>query len=161
MIYNSFTGRVRNNEGAVMVLVLLVLVATILIGTTLMRSTTIETKIAGNERRIIQDFNKVDSAAEIALVHSTTFADHVKDNVGMSYDFTTSGILSGEMIDLETLMVTLQNKGNPPTAQSGKWVYSVSGKTNLEARYYKVDARHRGENVDVLVFKILPRAQKE
>ncbi|HPW68976.1 MAG: pilus assembly PilX N-terminal domain-containing protein [Deltaproteobacteria bacterium] len=161
MIHKYFSGRIQNNEGAVMVLVLLVLVATILIGTTLMRSATIETKIAGNERRVIQNFNKVDSASEIALVHSTTFADHVKDNVGMAYDFTTSGILSGEMIDLETLTVTLQRRGNPPTAMNEKYVYSVAGKTELEARYYKVDARHQGENVDVLVFKILPRAQKE
>lgn len=161
MVHKFIPGRVQNNEGAVMVLVLLVLVAAILIGTTLMRSTTIEAKIAGNERRVIQNFNKVDSAAEIALVHSTTFADHVKDDVGMAYDFTTSGVLTGEMIDLETLMVTLQRKGNPPTAQSDKYVYSVGGKTNLEARYYKVDARHQGENVDVLVFKILPQAQKE
>ncbi len=160
MVHKYFSGRIHNNEGAVMVLVLLVLVATILIGTTLMRSTTIETKIAGNERRVIQNFNKVDSASEIALVHSTTFADHVKDNVGMAYDFTTSGILTGEM-SVETLMVTLQRKGNPPTAQSDKYVYSIGGKTNLEARYYKVDARHQSENVDVLVFKMLPRAQKE
>ncbi len=161
MTYKSLPGRVRNNDGAVMVLVLLVLVATILIGTTLMRSTTIETKIAGNERKIIQNFNKVDSAAEIALVHSTTFADHVKDTVGMTYDFTTSGILTGEMSDLETLTVTLQKTGNPPTANSGEHVFSVADKSGLEARYYKMDARHQGENVDVLVFKMLPKAQKE
>lgn len=144
-----------------MVLVLLVLVATILIGTTLMRSTTIETKIAGNERRVIQNFNKVDSAAEIALVHSTTFADHLKDITGKIYDFTTSGVLTGEMSDLETFRVILQKKGNPPTAINDKHVYSIDGNLDLEARYYKMDARHQSENVDVLVFKMLPKAQKE
>jgi hypothetical protein len=161
MYKRYFYKKIQNDEGAVMVLVLLVLMATILIGVTVMRSATIETRIAGNERRIIQNFNKVDSAAEIALVHSTTFADHLKDVKGTIYDFTTSGLLTGNISDLEVLTVTLQEKGNPPTAFNDKFVYGISGKTNLEARYYKVNSRHENEDVDVLVFKMLPKAQKE
>ncbi len=161
MLDGNYPGLVHNRQGAVMVLVLMVLLATILIGVTLTRTATIETKIAGNERIIISNFQKVDSAAEVALTHSDWFSSHLKNIKGLVCDFTTSGLLTGSLQDVEDLTVTLDNIGNPPPAANDKFVYSIGGKTNLEARYYKVSSHHEGENVDVLVFKMYPKAQED
>ena len=50
------TGRWNNEQGAVLVMVLIVLVAAAVIGISTMRSTLVETKIAGNERSYQQAF---------------------------------------------------------------------------------------------------------
>ncbi len=151
---------VRDNEGMVLILVLIVLVATIIIGTTVMRTTTVDTKITGNERIVMQNFNKSESGTEFALDDHISFVGTLGIAMNTIYTYTTTGTLPSDLDDLDELSVSLFHKGAPPIAESDEYVYGIGGENELESRYYQVNARRGNEQVEVSAFKMFPRVSE-
>ncbi|MCD6569388.1 MAG: hypothetical protein J7L53_01660 [Deltaproteobacteria bacterium] len=138
----------EGQEGMVLVLVLLVLVAAVIIGTTVMRSSTIETKIVGNERIYKQDFYLAESAGNYTIANFDIFASSVAMNMNTTYDFSSQlpgdSIISNAAISLE-----LFREG---TSQVG----SGSSATQLITRYYRAVSTLNNQTIEIGVWKNFP-----
>ena len=137
-----------NKEGMVLVLVLLVLVAAVIIGTTVMRSSTIETKIVGNERIYKQDFYVAESGIDYALATSAIPMSSIGLTINGTYSYSSLGlpvILSGTNINLRLTKIT-----NPPVGSG----FSVD---DFKAHYYRVASSKSNQAIDVGAWKAFPK----
>ncbi|OPZ25740.1 MAG: hypothetical protein BWZ01_02385 [Deltaproteobacteria bacterium ADurb.BinA179] len=138
----------RNREGAVLILVLIVMVAAIIMGVMMTRTSSLESKMAGNERRYITDFANIESAVSLALIQSTGALAAVATTSGNSYTFP-----DGTLPDGTNLTVTLEDIRKPPVGSG----YDPS----FRARFYLFEASddEDNQNLDVGAYKVFPPAQ--
>ncbi|MEA3222850.1 MAG: pilus assembly PilX N-terminal domain-containing protein [Thermodesulfobacteriota bacterium] len=135
-------------QGMVLVLVLVVLLAAIVIGITVMRSSTIEARIAGNERIYKQDFYVAESGIDYALVTSAIPMSSIGLTINGTYNYSSLGlpaILSGTGINLRLIKIT-----NPP-------VGSGFSANDFKAHYYRVASSKTNQAIDVGAWKAFPK----
>jgi Tfp pilus assembly protein PilX len=142
--------QIKNEDGAVLVLVLLVLIATIIIGTTLMKSSATETKIAGNERVYQQDFYTCEAAGELtkARFDSIVSTLNLEQNIPVNISSSING--TGPVTN-STVTLTLINKGNPPDS-------SGMGVASSYANFYEIKTTVNGKTIRKGVWKAFPKS---
>jgi hypothetical protein len=139
----------NDNNGMVLIMVLLFMITSIIIGITLMISSMTETKIVGNERLYNQDFYLAESAGELiipqfdTLVSSTTWTEDTRVDV-------SDLMPSGSIVDGINVGMTLRRTGSPPTG-------SGSSATKTTAFYYRVDSTVNNHNIEIGVWKAFPK----
>ncbi|MGC9323719.1 MAG: PilX N-terminal domain-containing pilus assembly protein [Desulfomonilia bacterium] len=140
----------NDQEGMVLVLVLVVLVAAIITGVTIMRTSSLETRMAGNERTYTVNFNSLESATTYALIAHTSALSSIATSIGASYTFP-AGSLPG-MIQQTQLSMELARIAKPPKGKG----YDPSQK----ARFYRVQALENTstQNLTVGAWKAFPPA---
>lgn len=142
----------RNNEsGAVLVLVLIVLVATAVIGMAAMRSTLIETKIAGNERAYQQAFYVADASGECAIERFDAIVSGLSLQEDAPEDISDSVNKVNPLNDA-SVTITHARKGIPP-------VSSGTSSANTYANFYIIRSTINGEVVSHGVWKAFPKAE--
>ena len=118
----------KDEKGMVLILVLIVLVASIIMGVMIIRSASLESRMAGNERRYLENFADIESAMNLALVQNTASLAAVSDNRSSNVYIIRSGSLpSGTRVT-----ITLTNIRKPPVGKG----YDPSQR----ARYYTFQA---------------------
>ncbi len=138
----------RDKEGAVLILVLIVMVAAIIMGVMMTRTSSLESKMAGNERRYITDFANIESAVSLVLIQNTAALAAVATTPGNSYTYP-----GGTLPDGTNVTVTLEAVRKPPVGSG----YDPS----FRARFYLFEASDDGNNqkLDVGAYKVFPPAQ--
>ncbi|HDP25261.1 MAG TPA: hypothetical protein ENN34_07435 [Deltaproteobacteria bacterium] len=140
--------RWNDQNGMVLVLVLIVLVAAIITGVTLMRTSSLETRIAGNERAFTVSFNNLESATTYALIAHTAALGSVATSIGASYTFPSGNL--PEIITQTDVSMELTRIAKPPKGRG----YDPSQK----ARFYRVEAESSvsSQNLSVGAWKAFP-----
>lgn len=146
----SFKRLVKDDDGAVLVMVLIVLVATIIMAVIMMRTSTLESRVAGNERRYVLDFASLESAVNLAMVQTTTALTAVMDVQGATYTYPEGAVPEGVRVTL-----TLEREGKPPVGSKID--------PSFRARYYIIDAtdENTGQEIQAGVYKVFPKAPEE
>ena len=90
----------KDEKGMVLVLVLIVLVASIIMGVMIIRSASLESRMAGNERRYLENFADIESAMNLALVQNTASLAAVSDVIDSSYVNTSGYLPSGTRVTI-------------------------------------------------------------
>ena len=146
---------IKDEKGVVLILVLIVLVASIMVGVMIIKNSSMEARIAGNERRYLTHFADIESAANLILVENTQSVLSVSDVIGAS--FTTVGgasIPPGSLMPAGTsVTVTLDNIG-PPLVGKGN-------STILRTRYYTLQILNSADDQKLTVgaYKVFPEGQ--
>jgi len=145
----------KDQEGMVLILVLIILVAAIITGVTIMRTSALEARIAGNERVYTDNFNNLESAVTLALTTNTLALGTVSTNIGNTYAYPEDSVksfLPAHSFDID-LKLTLSDIKKPPKGSGSD--------PNMKARYYTIQATHAGgsQSLTVGVYKIFPQAQ--
>lgn len=138
----------KDRDGAVLILVLIVMVAAIIMGVMMTRTSSLESKMAGNERRYITDFANIESAVNLVLIQNTAALAAVATTSGNSYDYP-----GGTIPDGTNVTVILEHIKKPPVGSG----YDPS----FKARYYLFEASDDGgnQNLDVGAYKVFPPVQ--
>ncbi|MEA3222869.1 MAG: PilX N-terminal domain-containing pilus assembly protein [Thermodesulfobacteriota bacterium] len=136
----------NNQEGMVLVLVLVVLLAAIVIGITVMRSSTIEARIAGNERAYKRDFYTAESAGNYAVANFDAFASSTIINMNTTYPLSPP---VGSMISSATISVQLTRTGTSPVGEG-------TSATQVTTNYYKIISDINNQNIEIGVWKNFP-----
>ena len=142
---------VKDQEGVVLILVLIVLVAAIIVGVMIIRSSVQESRIAGNEQRYLTQFANLESAVNLILIENTQSIASVSDGIGNTFT-TVAG--SGNSLPTGTsVTVTLTNIG-PPLVGTGNM-------TNFKTRYYNIVATDSTDDQRVTIgaYKVFPSGQ--
>lgn len=149
----------KDQTGAVLVLVLIVLVASIIMGVMIIRTSVLESRMAGNERRYLQTFADLENAVTLAVVTNTAAIIAVATTEGRTYTYSDATVQNslpdnGNNDNIQ-LSITLSDIGNPPKG-------SGSGDpSKTQARYYTIRASEKtggGQPISVGVFKLFPKA---
>ena len=138
----------KDRDGAVLILVLIVMVAAIIMGVMISRTSSLESRMAGNERRYITDFANIESAVNLVLIQNTAALAAVATTSGNSYTYP-----DGTVPDGTNVVVTLESVRKPPVGTG----YDPS----FRARYYLFEASDDGgnQNLDVGAYKVFPPVQ--
>jgi hypothetical protein len=144
----------KDQEGAVLVLVLIVLVASIIMGVMIIRSSVLESRMAGNERRYLQTFADLENAVTLALVTNTQALISVATTEGKSFTYSDSSVQSylPDNNDNIQLIITLSDIAKPPKGSGND--------PSLKARYYTIRASEKtggSRSIDVGAFKVFPQ----
>ncbi len=141
----------KDQEGVVLILVLIVLVAAIIMGVMIIKSSIQESRIAGNEQRYLTQFAKIESAANLILIENTQSVASVSDVIGNT--FTTVAGAGNSLPTGTSVTVTLTNIG-PALVGTGN-------STNLKTRYYTIVATDSTDDqrVNVGAYKVFPSGQ--
>ena len=141
----------KDQEGVVLILVLIVLVAAIIMGVMIIKSSVQESRIAGNEKRYLTQFAKIESAANLILIENTQSVASVSDGIGNT--FTTVAGAGNSLPTGTSVTVTLTNIG-PALVGTGN-------STNLKTRYYTIVATDSTDDQRVTVgaYKVFPSGQ--
>jgi hypothetical protein len=145
---------IRNQEGMVLILVLVVLVAAIITGISIMRTSSLETKVAGNEHVYAQNVYELESATTYAVITHTTAISSVATSTGTSYTFPKDSLPDEiNKTDLSMELVTIKK---PPL---GKGI----DPSLFKARYYRIDASDDSGNqtLQVGAWKPFPAQQNQ
>jgi Tfp pilus assembly protein PilX len=102
----------KDEKGVVLILVLIVLVASIIMGVMIIRSSVLEARMAGNERRYLTRFFDLESAVNFAVVENTAALGAVATTEGNVYDYPTTSLPAGI-----TVRVTLSDVRKPPVGK--------------------------------------------
>lgn len=139
---------IKDEQGVVLILVLIILVASIIIGVTMIRSSVLEARIAGNEQRFIIGFDNLETAVNLFAIESTAGLIALTDSVGATYNFAHPSLPADTSVT-----VTLTKIGKPPVGSINM--------VNMKARYYQIDATDNatGQTVTSGVYKVFPAAQ--
>ncbi len=138
----------KNEDGMVLVMVLLVLMVTIVVGILLARTSFIETKIAGNQAHYKTNLYLIESAAEWAMLrNSAAFAD-IGTTINGVYTYNAES-LPNEISDV-TISVRLTAISKPPLA-------SGTDPARFKARYYRISASKDGQSVLIGAYKAFPK----
>lgn len=138
----------EKDDGMILVIVLLVLVSAIIIGITVMSSSTIETKIIGNERIYKQGFYTAESGVDYAIENSVAAMTTIGVSLNGTYTYPSSTLPS--MLGNTTISIMLTNITNPPVGSG----FSVN---NFSAHYYRIDSTDTGQTIEVGVWKAFPK----
>ena len=142
--------QLKNEDGAVLVLVLLVLVAAIIIGTTLMKSTATETKIAGNERVYQQDFYACEAAGELTKARFDLIISNFNLVQDTPVDVSGSINGTGPVINSQ-VTINLKRSGNPPDN-------SGMGVASSYANFYEIRTTINSKTIRRGVWKAFPKS---
>jgi Tfp pilus assembly protein PilX len=136
----------KDRQGAVLVLVLIVMVAVIIMGVMMTRSSSLESRMAGNERRYIEDFAALETASNLGLMQNTAALTSIADSTGATYTYTAGSLPEGVSVSME-----LKFTRKPPRG-SGSQV------TGLRARYYSIEATNTAGNqkIEMGAYKVFP-----
>jgi len=133
-----------NDNGTVLVLVLVVLVVTIITSITLMKNTTTEAKMVVNEKEHQQDFYDAISANETAIAETVCAVTTIGISVGDTYTYP------GADIPAETdVRIELKKIGKPPIGKG----YGMK----LRARYYQTESSKGEHSIRVGAYKNFPK----
>jgi Tfp pilus assembly protein PilX len=145
---------IKNQEGMVLILVLVVLVAAIITGISIMRTSTLETKIAGNERIYAQNVYELESATAYAVITHTTAISSVATSTGASYTYPKD--LLPDTIYNTNLSMELVAIKKPPL---GKGI----DPSLFKARYYRINASEDSgsQTLQVGTWKTFPVQQDQ
>ncbi len=140
----------KDQEGVVLILVLIVLVAAIIMGLMIIRSSVQESRIAGNEQRHLTQFVDLESAVNLILIENTQSVSAVSDLIGTSTSTMPAPGNSGSTVKV---VVTLTNIG---TALIG-----TGNSTNLKTRYYTIKATDNTDDQSLTIgaYKVFPSGQ--
>jgi Tfp pilus assembly protein PilX len=141
---------IKNNEGVVLVMVLLVLIATIIIAVFVTRSSTTETKIAGNERIYKQNYYAAESGADYAMANNSPALAWLGINVGSTYQYATTTLPTTISNTAVTVRLTSITKPKPGTG------FSVN---DFRFRNYQIVSTDSGQAVEIGAWKAFPKAQ--
>jgi hypothetical protein len=135
----------KDEKGMVLVLVLIVLVASIIMGVMIIRSASLESRMAGNERRYLENFADIESAMNLALVQNTASLAAVSDIINSTYVNTSGYLPSGTRVT-----ITLTSIRKPPVGRGFD--------PSQRARYYNFQATDSEDEQRVTVgaYKIFP-----
>ncbi|HPC48447.1 MAG TPA: PilX N-terminal domain-containing pilus assembly protein [Deltaproteobacteria bacterium] len=135
----------EDKDGAVLVMVLIVLVAAIIIGVVMMRSSTLESRMAGNERRYILDFANLESAVNLALAQNTSALSAIGVSVANSFTYSAMSMPGGASVT-----VRLERISKPPVGSG----YDPS----FKSRYYTFSATdsEMNQRIEVGAYKVFP-----
>ena len=97
----------RNEDGVVLVMVLLVLMATIVIGIFLVRTSFIETKIAGNESKYMKNLYIAESATDWTMLNSSPALASIGLTINGTYTYSTASFTNAGEISDATINVRL------------------------------------------------------
>lgn len=138
----------NNERGAVLILVLLVLVAAIIAGVALTRSSVLDAKIAGNERRRVETLNQLESAAAHVFIVNTTALSSLATTTGKQVSYKKSDLPNAcgnanVSITLQAVKKMIPGRGYDP---------------GLRARYYVIDAMDEAgeQHLRVGTYKVFP-----
>lgn len=140
-----------NESGAVLVMVLIMLVATAIIGMVAMRTTLIETKIAGNERTYQQSFYVADSSNECTIERFDAIVSGLSLQKDIPEDISDAVNEVNPLNDASTT-ITYTRQGTPP-------VSSGTSAANTYANFYTIRSTINGETVTHGVWKAFPKAE--
>jgi hypothetical protein len=143
------TGRWNSEQGAVLVMVLIVLVAAAVIGIATMRSTLVETRIAGNERAYQQTFYAADAAGEVTISRFDPILSSMSLQKDVPVDISTS-VNEANPLQSADVTITFTRKGTPPDN-------SGTSAANSFANYYVISSTINGETVSHGVWKAFPK----
>jgi len=138
----------KNEDGMVLVMVLLVLMATIVVGIFLARTSFIDTKIAGNEAQYKKNLYLIESAAEWAMLKNSAAFANIGTTINGFYTYQASS-LPGEISDV-TITVRLTAISKPPLS-------SGTDPARFKARYYRISASRQGQTVLIGAYKAFPK----
>ena len=138
----------KNEDGMVLVMVLLVLMATIVVGVMLARTSFLETKIAGNESRYRKNLYLAESASDWAMLNNSAAFANIGITINGLYSYGAAS-LPGDINDA-TITVRLTSISKPPLA-------SGTDPSRFKARYYKISASRQGQTVLVGAYKAFPK----
>jgi hypothetical protein len=138
----------RNQDGVVLVMVLLVLMATIVVGIMLARTSFIETKIAGNESRYRKNLYLTESASDWTMLNSAVAFANLSTTIDGIYTYDKANLPSD--ISDATITVRLTSISKPPLA-------SGTDPARFKARYYRISASRQGQTVLVGAYKAFPK----
>jgi hypothetical protein len=146
--------RLMNNEsGLVLMLVLIVILVALFIGVMLMKSTTVETRIAGSDLVYQQEFYQCESAGDLTLAQfdglvSTQIMD---EKTNTTLDVTSS--VSSRIKARDTKVTISYVRSSNPPVNSG-----MSPATTI-TRYYVVRAVVNGKVIEKGVWKSFPKVE--
>ena len=145
----------RNEDGVVLVMVLLVLMATIVVGIFLARTSFIETKIAGNESKYIKNLYIAESATDWAMLNSSaalaSIGIRTYDETGTEYTYDTASFTNAGEISDATINVRLRTISRPPLG-------SGNDPARFRARYYNISANRQGQTITIGAYKVFPKS---
>ena len=141
----------KDQEGVVLILVLIVLVAAIIVGMMVIRSSVQESRIAGNEQRYLKQFADLESAVNLILIDNTQSIASVSDGIGNN--FTTAAGAGNSLPTGTNVTMALTNIG-PPLAGTGN-------STTFRTRYYSIVATDNTDDqrVSIGAYKVFPSGQ--
>ncbi len=139
---------IKKDDGMILVIVLLVLVSAIIIGITVMSSSTIETRIIGNERVYKQDFYTAESGVDYAIANAVSAMTTIGVTLNNTYTYSSSSLPS--MLKNTHITIMLTKITNPPIGSG----FSVN---NFSANYYRIDSTDSGQTIEVGVWKAFPK----
>lgn len=139
----------KNEQGVVLVLVLIILVAAIIMGVMTIRTTSLDTRMAGNDRRYITNFNNLESSITYVLLWNTAALTDIGATVGKTYIYPAHS-LPGDLNDV-TISVRLERIRTVPRGSQSD--------TDLDARHYILDAEDENhlQHITVGAYKTFPR----
>jgi Tfp pilus assembly protein PilX len=141
----------RNEDGVVLVMVLLVLMATIVIGIFLARTSFIETKIAGNESKYMKNLYIAESATDWTMLNSSAALASIGLTINGNYTYSTASYTGAGEISDATINVRLRTISRPPLG-------SGNDPARFRARYYNIRASRQGQTVTVGAYKVFPKS---
>jgi hypothetical protein len=141
-----------DDQGAVLLIVLCVVLVTMIMGIVLMKSTNIESKIAGNDLANQRDFYMCEAAGEVAKVKfddvvSTMVMDEITNTtVDISSTVNGTGPVQNAKVTISYLRST-----NPP-------VGSGTSPASAFANYYVIETTVNGRKIQKGVWKAFPKS---
>lgn len=145
----------RDERGTVLMVVLVSLLITIIFGIVLMKSSVVESKIAGNDLKSQKDFYTCEAAGEIAkakfdeiMSMNTQGLDENNRTLDISAQVNGTGQVKGAKVTLTYLRST-----NPP-------INSGTSPSSGFANYYVIESTVNGKTIKKGVWKAFPRAQE-
>lgn len=141
----------NRERGVVLVMVLIVLVALMLIGIGVMRTTGIETRIAGNELRYQDDFYKADGASDYVVAEFDNLMYDKSMSAGDQVNLN-SALPSGSAIAAANVNISLVRTGVPPVGSGTSAAYTSTN-------YYRLAAINNQQTVQVGLWKSYPTPQ--
>jgi Tfp pilus assembly protein PilX len=144
----------EDQDGMVLILVLIVLLAAIVIGVSTMRTSALEARIAGNERKYTENFNNLESALTYVFnIDNANALAAVSDSTGQAYTYNDTTINSYVQTSSDqNIRVTLTLSAiRKPPVNSGN-------DPSFKARYYTIQAIDTNDNQSVTMgaYKVFP-----
>jgi hypothetical protein len=142
-----------SERGAILMVVLVVLIVSIIIGITLVKSTTVDTKIAGNDIVYQRDFYTCEAAGELAkekfdsIVSTMVMNETINSTVNISNSMNGVGPIQGAEVEISFL-----RSSNPP-------VSSGTSPASAFANYYVISSTVNGKTIQKGVWKAFPKSE--
>jgi len=138
---------VNNENGAVLVIVLVLLVALILISIAIMANTRTSLKIISNEKNTVKNFYSAEAALNYtrsdvnAIINSLSQANFDKLDAGTAVNISTTVRTRSGIPDVSATLTKVKS-GSPPTN-------SKMGAKNIFVNYYVITCTQKTEKVEI------------